>query len=67
MIDLSCEDFDPSLGDFSTLVVEEAAAMGDSHLGIEHLLLFLARIGVPGVDLPYERIKQAWLQLMGKS
>jgi len=63
---LSSEDFDASLAGFPQLVSEEAEGMGDSHLGIEHLLLFLARVGVAGVDLPYEKIKQAWLTIMGR-
>ena len=65
--DLYCEDFDSSLRELPQLVIEEAKAMGDSYLGIEHLLLALARVGVPGVDLPYDRIKQTWCQVMGRS
>jgi hypothetical protein len=66
-MDLYCEDFDSSLRDLPQLVIEEAKAMGDSYLGIEHLLLVLVRVGVPGVDLPYDRIKQTWYQVMGRS
>ncbi|SRR6266436_4511208 len=66
-MDLYCEDFDSSLKDLSRLVIEEAKAMGDNYLGIEHLLLVLARVGVPGVDLPYDRIKQTWYKVMGRS
>jgi ATP-dependent Clp protease ATP-binding subunit ClpA len=58
------EDFDRSLHELPHLAFEEAKAMGDSHVGIEHLLLFLAHTGVPGVDLSYARIKQEWLRLM---
>ena len=66
--DLEIEDFDSSLsGVFPTLVIDEAKAMGSDYVGIEHLLLFLARVGVTGIDLPYERIRQTILGLMGKS
>ena len=57
---LSLAEFGPSLSaTFPSGVIEEAAAMGDDYVGIEHLLLFLAKIGVPGVELSYERIHQA--------
>src|SRR6185503_11988184 len=65
---VSVADFGPSLSPvFPRLVIEEATAMGDDYVGIEHLLLFLARAGVPGVELPYERIRSAILELLGKS
>jgi len=65
---VSVADFGPSLSSvFPRLVIEEATAMGDDYVGIEHLLLFLARVGVPGVELPYERIRSAILDLLGKS
>ena len=64
--ELCREDFDVSLDDLQRLVLGEADALRDSRLGIEHLLLALARIGVPGVDLPYERIKKTWLEMMGR-
>jgi hypothetical protein len=50
---------------FPALAVEEAEAMGDDYVGAEHLLLFLAHAGLPGVDLPYERIRNAILELRG--
>jgi len=65
--ELSWEDFDRTLHDLPQFVFEEAAAMNDSHLGIEHLLLSLARVGVAGIDLPHDRIKQTWLESMGRS
>jgi len=65
---VSVADFGPSLSPaFPGLVIEEATAMGDDYVGIEHLLLFLARAGVPGVELPYERIRSAILELLAKS
>jgi hypothetical protein len=65
--ELYWEDFDSTLGDFPRIVLEGASAMGDSYIGMEHLLLFLARIGVAGIDLPYDCIKQTWLEIMGWS
>jgi hypothetical protein len=65
--DLRIEDFDRSFsGQFPALVIDEAKAMGNNYVGIEHLLLFLARVGVTGIDLPYEQIRQTILELMGK-
>ena len=59
-------EFGPALSPlFPALVIDEAKAMGDDHVGVEHLLLFLARAGVPGVDLPYERIRETILELRG--
>jgi hypothetical protein len=59
-------EFDSTLSRvFPALAIEEAKAMGDDHVGVEHLLLFLARAGVPGVDLPYERIRETILELRG--
>ena len=65
--ELSLNDFDPRLDDFPQRVADEAAALGDRHLGSEHILLFLARSGISEVDLPYDRIKEAWLETMGRS
>ena len=48
---------------FPALAIQEAEAMGDDYVGAEHLLLLLARAGVPGVDLPYERIRKEILEL----
>jgi hypothetical protein len=65
---VSPADFGPSLTSaFPDLVVEEATAMGCDYVGIEHLLLLLARVGVPGIELPYDRIRKTILELMGKS
>jgi len=50
---------------FPTVAVQEAEAIGDDYVGAEHLLLLLARVGVPGVDLPYERIRKEILELRG--
>lgn len=50
---------------FPGLAIEEAEAIGDDFVGAEHLLLLLARAGVPGVDLPYERIREEILVLRG--
>ena len=61
---ISPSEFGPALSPlFPALVVEEAEAMGDDYVGVEHLLLFLARAGVPGVDLPYERIRDTIVEL----
>ena len=65
---VSPADFGPSLASvFPNLVIEEAAAMGCDYVGIEHLLLFLARVGVPGIELPYDRIRPKIIELMGQS
>jgi hypothetical protein len=61
------KDFDRSVRSLPALAVEESKGMGDSHVGIEHILLALARVGVPGVNLPYEGLKKAWLARMGRS
>ncbi len=37
--------------------------IGHDYIGTEHLLLCLARIGVPGVELPYERIRTTVIEL----
>ena len=61
---VSPAEFDPSLSAvFPALAIEEARGMDNDYVGIEHLLLFLARVGVPGVDLPYDRIRQIILEL----
>jgi hypothetical protein len=58
--------FSPALaGVFPALAIEEAKAMGDDYVGADHLLLFLARSGVPGVELPYERIRKTILEIRG--
>ena len=48
---------------FPAFAIEEAEAMGDDYVGAEHLLLLLARAGVPGVGLQYERIRKEILEL----
>jgi hypothetical protein len=59
---VSLPEFGPSLSSvFPNGVIEEAAAMGDDYVGIEHLLLFVAKVGVHGVELPYARIHEAIL------
>lgn len=59
-------EFGPALSRvFPALAIEEAEAMGDDYVGAEHLLLLLARAGVPTVDLPYERIRKAILEFRG--
>ena len=65
---VSLKEFGPSVrAFFPGLVIEEARQMGDNYVGIEHLLLFLARVGVAGVELPYERIRKTIREVMGKS
>ena len=65
---VSWEAFDHSLsGIFPALVYEEARSLGSDHIGTEHLLLFLARSGVRGVDLPYECIRQTVVELSNPS
>ena len=59
-------EFGPAISRvFPAVAVEEAEANGDDYVGAEHLLLLLARTGVPGVDLPYERIRKEILELRG--
>ena len=50
---------------FPAGAIEEALSMGDDYVGAEHLLLFLARPGVAGVELPYEHIRKGILELRG--
>jgi hypothetical protein len=65
--DVSTAELAASLsGVFPALAIEEARSVGNDYVGIEHLLLFLARIGVPGVDLPYARIRETIHKLMGR-
>jgi hypothetical protein len=61
------QDFDASLGSLPRMAAEESKAIGDSHIGMEHILLALARVGVPGVTLPYGPIREAWVERMGRS
>jgi hypothetical protein len=56
------EDFDYALRQyFPRRAFEEAKAMDSLYLGAEHILLCLARIGVAGLELPYEQIRQTIL------
>jgi len=48
---------------FPLVAIEETKSIGTWYLGSEHLLLLLARIGVPGVALPYDAIRQTILEL----
>jgi hypothetical protein len=48
---------------FPRVAIEETKSIGTWYLGSEHLLLLLARTGVPGVALPYDTIRQTILEL----
>jgi hypothetical protein len=62
-VSLYHDDFDIQLrSDFPRLAYVEADVMGSLFLGTEHILLCLARIGIRGVNLDYERIRQAVLE-----
>jgi hypothetical protein len=63
----SWDAFDDSLsGVFPALVIEEAQKIGHNYIGTEHLLLFLARVGVPGVVLPYERVRSILIEIQAQ-
>lgn len=57
--ELYTEDFSAGLKDFFHFAAAEARSMGLKYLGTDCLLLVLARLGVAGVDLPYEAVRQA--------
>jgi len=60
--ELYVEDFDADFGrDFPRLAVAEAKSMGWMYLGTDCLLLLLARLGISGVELQYDRIRQMFL------
>ena len=64
-VELYDEDLDAELcRDLSRFAIAEAKSMGRVYLGTEHLLLMLARVGVPGVDLPDERIRAAVREIL---
>jgi hypothetical protein len=64
----SWEVFDPSVSAvFPATAINEAKMIGHDYVGTEHLLLFLARVGVPGVDLPYERLRTTVIELQKES
>ena len=44
--------------DLERIALEEAEHSGHRHVGTKHLLLAVSRIGVAGVDLPYDRIRE---------
>jgi hypothetical protein len=53
------EDFDLAFRrDFPRLAIAEATSLGWPYLGTDALLLMLARVGVPEVDLTYARIRE---------
>lgn len=60
---ISVSELAPPFSNFPTGVIDEAKAMGDNYVGTEHLLLFLAQVGVPGVDLSHERIRKTIVEL----
>jgi hypothetical protein len=57
--ELFMQDFDGTLGrDLQALIVKEARTRDWSYLGTDGLLLTLATIGVPGMQLSYERVNE---------
>jgi hypothetical protein len=57
--ELFFEDFESDFGwSLPRLAATEARSMGHAFLGTEALLLLLARLGVAGFDLPYDRIRE---------
>ena len=65
-VELYNEDFDADFRrDFPRLAIAEAESMGWTYLGTDCLLLLLARIGISGVDLPYDRIREVLRELNG--
>lgn len=66
--ELFIQDFDAAFG-FACprMAVAEARAMGWPFLGTDCLLLLLARVGVPGIELPYDRIRQTIIEIRGPS
>ena len=64
--ELYIEDFATELRrSFPRVAIAEAENMGWTYLGTDCLLLLLARIGVSGVDLPYDRIREVLRELNG--
>ena len=63
-VPLYYEDFDYALRQyFPRLAFEEAKAMDSLYCGAEHILLCIAQIGVAGLELPYEQIRQRILEV----
>ena len=57
--ELCFEDFDKDFGrSLARLAAAEARGLGWAYFGTEALLLVLARLGVAGFDLPYNRIRE---------
>ncbi len=57
--ELCCEDFEKDLGrSLPRLAAIEMRGLGGVYFGTESLLLVLARLGVAGVDLPYNRMRE---------
>jgi hypothetical protein len=57
--ELCFEDFENHFGqNLRRLAAAEAEGLGWAYLGTEALLLLLARLGVAGFDLPYDRIRE---------
>jgi hypothetical protein len=66
--ELYLDDFSADLRrDFPDLAIAEARRMGWSYLGTDCLLLFLARVQVPGVELSYDAVRQAIMEINGSS
>ena len=63
--ELYFEDFENDFGrSLPHLAAAEARDMGWAYLGTDALLLLLARLGVAGFDLPYNRIREIVPQVM---
>lgn len=57
--DLFMQDFVGTLGrDLQALTIKESRSRNWSYLGTDGLLLALATLGVPGIQLPYERVNE---------
>ena len=65
--ELFFEDFENEFGrSLPRLAAAEETSMSWAYLGTEILLLLLARLGVAGFDLPYDRIREIVPQVMSK-
>jgi hypothetical protein len=63
--ELCYEDFEGDFGrSLPCLAAAEAKGMGWAYLGTDALLLLLARLGVAGFDLPYNKIREIVPQVM---
>jgi hypothetical protein len=56
--DLLIQDFAPELRDLQRLASKEARSRKWCYLGTDSLLLVLVKIGVPGVELSYDRVSE---------